>query len=395
MNWKKIILLGLASIIVCLPTLIPLFRQQFFHLHDFTHVARLVEMDHAIQDGHFPVRWSKNLGFGYGLPQFNFYAPLVYYVAEIFLLIGLSPLWSIKLVVIINFLVSFIALYLLGELFWGKWAGLLAGTAFIYAPYRAVDFYVRGAIAELTAITFIALSLLSICYWIKKPTLTRGVFLSLSIGGLILAHNLTAAMALPMLLIVLLVLTYVQFGSIRQVISGVLFFILGITLSAFYALPALWEKQYTQVESLTQGFSDFHHHFLYLRQLISSPWGYGGSIFGVNDDVSFDIGLLHIVLGTLGGLSLLIYRNNKQKLGNYLLAISGIIVVVAILMTTFKTQLIWEAIPWLKYIQFPWRYLSIIMVFSSILVGASVRLIKTRSGKALFTIVAIIGPLPN
>jgi 4-amino-4-deoxy-L-arabinose transferase-like glycosyltransferase len=250
---KNLIVL-LVGIVVCLPAVWPFLQPNFFHMHDWTHVARLAEMDQALQDGHFPVRWSKDLGYGYGMPQFNFYAPLFYYGAEIFHLAGISFLWSIKLMVIANYLGSFIAMYYLASSLWGKYAGLLAGTTFIYIPYRAVDTYVRGAFGELTAITFIALSVWGIVMWIKNPSGKRMVLASLGVGGLILAHNLVAFLSLPLLLALTLILTLVyQKKVIPGIISG-LIFVLGIGLSAFYSLPAIMEKGETQVDALTTGF---------------------------------------------------------------------------------------------------------------------------------------------
>src|SRR3989344_5903619 len=80
--WRQWLIFLVAGLIVGL-AFRPLLHNTFFPLHDYTHVARLSEMHRALVDGYLPVRWSKNLGFGYGMPLFNFYAPLFYYVAEI------------------------------------------------------------------------------------------------------------------------------------------------------------------------------------------------------------------------------------------------------------------------------------------------------------------------
>ena len=65
-----------------------LFKKGFFKMHDFTHVARLVELDKAVKDGHFPPRLAKDLGWGYGMPLFHFYGPMPYFLGEVFHLIG-------------------------------------------------------------------------------------------------------------------------------------------------------------------------------------------------------------------------------------------------------------------------------------------------------------------
>ena len=384
---------GLLGIIICLPALWPFFQPQFFHLHDWTHVARLVEMDQALKDGHFPVRWSADLGYGFGMPQFNFYAPLPYYIAELFHLLGMSFIWSIKLLVIFNFWISFIALYWLGNRLWGKWAGLIAGTAFIYAPYRAVDTYVRGAFGELTAITFIALSLYCLVRWVKQPTRRWFAYTALALGGLILSHNLVAFLALPLLWALAVSGALVYRRQWRLAGTALLIFLLGVGVSAFYSLPALAEKQYTQVDTLTTGFSDYHQHFLYLRQFLQNRWGYGGSIFGPNDNISFYLGLGQMILGLAGVMTVFVCRKKPKRLSNWLIVMSAGIIGFSILMSTFKMQWLWNGIPLFKYVQFPWRYLSVIIVFLSILSGAAFRLFpqKRKIAASAMTVAACGG----
>ena len=153
---KKHYLLLLGLIIV-LPTLWPLFRSDFFRMHDWTHVARLVELDLAIKAGQIPPRWAYDFGWGYGMPLFHFYNPLPYYIAEVLYLIKVPAVWAIKAVFGLNFFLGFYFMYLWAKTFWGRYGALVAATAFTYLPYRAVDFYVRGTLGELTAMTFLPL----------------------------------------------------------------------------------------------------------------------------------------------------------------------------------------------------------------------------------------------
>src|SRR4030042_5981597 len=100
-SWKKIVFFCF-SLILILPTLWPLFRSDFFRMHDFTHVARLVELNVALKDGQIPPRWASDFGWGYGMPLFHFYPPLSYYLAEIFYWLGLSAVTAIKLIFALN-----------------------------------------------------------------------------------------------------------------------------------------------------------------------------------------------------------------------------------------------------------------------------------------------------
>ena len=144
----KLKILLIISLVFVLPTLIPLFHQGFFPMHDFTHVARMAELDRGLKAGQIPARWSDNFGWGYGMPLMHFYAPLFYYFGELFFLIGIPAVICIKIAIFIAVILGFIFSFKLGEEFFGKWGGLLTAIAFTYAPYRAVQLYVRGALTE-------------------------------------------------------------------------------------------------------------------------------------------------------------------------------------------------------------------------------------------------------
>jgi len=369
--WIRSILIFIIGLVICLPALWPLTKPTFFHLHDFTHVARLVELDRALNDGHFPVRWSRNLGYGYGLPQFNFYGPLPYYIADIYYRIGFDPVTSIKLLIATNFIVSFMALYYLAATFFGPSGGLISATLFTFAPYRAVNAYVRGPLGELTAITFITLTLWFSYAFIKTKKSRYLGLMALSWGAIIVSHNITGMISFPFIVLWMLMWLILEKTSWKNWLMTGMGMIVGLGSSAFYAMPAFMEKGYTQVDKLTQEFSDYHHHFLYLRQFIVSKWGYGGSIFGLYDDVSFEIGRLHLIL-VIAALMYFLFRYHKERRKQrWLMTYAVLGTGAAVLLSTFKTQFIWENIPFMAYIQFPWRFLSIIMILTSLMGGAA------------------------
>jgi len=348
----------------------PLLHNTFFPLHDYTHVARLSEMHRALVDGYLPVRWSKNLGFGYGMPLFNFYAPLFYYVAEIFHLLGFDYLNSIKLVLVATFGIGFWGMYLLGKHFWGKGGGWLAAVSFIYVPYRAVDTYVRGAFGELLALSLIPLALYLTMRLVAEPGRKLVVAFSLVTASIFLAHNLVAIMVLPFLVVLGIITCLVERRLvIRRMMMLVLALGLAMGLAAFYLVPALGEQGYTQIDSLTQGYSNYKYHFLYLRQLWHSEWGYGGSIYGLEDDISFEIGKPQLLMALIGGLVVFAKTIGKKR---WVLWGVGALVAISIWLTSFKSEKVWDILPFMAYFQFPWRFLNLIVVGVSFLSGGVV-----------------------
>src|SRR5579859_1412413 len=105
-----------------------LLHSGMFRVHDYTHAARIGEMLRALQDGHFPVRWTANFGFGYGMPLFEFYAPLPYYIGTFFYWLGINIIVVIKLLFFFSSAASFIGMYLLGSKLFGRTGGILSAV---------------------------------------------------------------------------------------------------------------------------------------------------------------------------------------------------------------------------------------------------------------------------
>ena len=133
----------------------PLFNQGFFPVHDNVQVERVYEMGRALREGQFPVRWVGDLGYGFGYPIFNFYAPLPYYVGGFFNFLGLDAIVATKLMFGIGILLAVISMYILASSFWGRLGGMLSAVLYLYSPYHALDIYVRGAVDEFWAMAFL------------------------------------------------------------------------------------------------------------------------------------------------------------------------------------------------------------------------------------------------
>ena len=388
----------LFVIALIIPSILPLFRQNFFKMHDYTHVARLQQLDQALKDGHFPVRWSKDLGWGYGMPLFNFYAPLPYYVAEIFHLIGFSFLNAIKIIFGLTFFIGFVGMFLLAKEFWGKYGGLLAGLAFVYSPYRAVDFYVRGALGELFAISLIPWAIWAVYMVVKKRT---NKYLSISafiLACLFLSHTVLTLISFPILLIIGLFFVLLFKDKLKGLLYVLASFILSLGLACFFLIPAFFEKDFTKVGDLIGGFSHYGHHFLYFRQFLSGNWGYGGSVDGIDDLMSFHLGKGHLLLVFITiAFVLFAFIQNRFKLK--VIKKYSIIILFSLLslflafLTTYHSKLIWDAVPLMAFIQFPWRFNSLIIVFIGFLSGGGCLFIKKKFGNRAVLVYLILSIL--
>ena len=387
------------SILVSLPLLKP-----GLHLiHDDQHIARLYLFDQALKAGQFPVRWVNGLGFNFGYPLFVFYPPLAYIVGEIYHLIGFGFTDSVKLVFFSSILFSGLAMYIFVRELWGKFPALISALFYLLVPYRALDVYVRGALAE--SFSFVWLPLIFWSYY--KLFYTRkviyiylsGIFLAL----LMITHNLIFLpfmLILPIYLIFLVLISKEKLLTINYLLLTIA---LAIGLSAFFWIPALLEKKFTIVdEMLLTNLANYKIHFVYPQQLWNWTWGFGGSAEGLRDGISFKIGKLHILVSVAALAVAIGYMIRKFNVGKFTVHSSQFTVMFFLLfvfsafMTTFYSKFIWEIIKPLGYLQFPWRYLTFTALFSSILAGAFIYLLRLTILRLVMGSILIISLLiPN
>lgn len=337
-----------ALIILSFPAIRSILTPGYFPMHDDTQVVRVDQMYQALKSGQFPVRWVPDLGYGYGYPIFNFYNPLPYYFGAGLMFLGLDALWATKTMFIAPILFSGLAMYWLTKKYFGTVAALVSGVFYVYAPYHAVQIYVRGAVAEYWAYAFIPLVIYA---FLSKRQLLAAISLAL----LILSHNLTAFMLIPFL---------VLFRPIRPIL-------LGLGLSAFFWFPALAEQHLTRVpQMVSQQFNPLEH-FVYPGQLWASDWGYAGSAPGRADGLSFMIGKLHIIF-TLLALVIFVFSRKITKSTRRLVLLAISYWLFAMFMLLPLSHFIWANLPVLHFLQFPWRYLSFVALFTSILTGFAI-----------------------
>lgn len=384
--WQKSWVFVLGSLVV-LASSWALLPSAFFRVHDFTHAARLSEMSRALADGQFPVRWSANFGYGYGMPLFHFYGPLPYYLSVLPYSLGFSAVTSLKLLLLTINVLSFVGAYLLMKKLYGRAGGLVAGAIFTLFPYRALDLYARGAWNELFAIAAFPWVFLSLWSTIQRSSWKNSAWIAVSIAAVSLSHNLMTFMFLP----VAYAWGWWVILQAKQRLRVAMFvhagFALGVLLSAFYVLPAFLEKGFTLVDStVLGGYFDFRLHFLYIRQWFLGTWGWGGSNYGPDDGLSFALGWVSWILAGLGFAGIWLRVPKRRSL----IIFAGAFTAIALLLTTEKTLPVWNTLSLMQYFQFPWRFLSLVVLGMAMLAGGAVYWWKQRSIRALFAGCAVL-----
>src|SRR4030066_728885 len=105
------------------------------------------------RDGQIPCRWSPDMSFGYGQAMFNFYSAFPYYLGLLYKLVfSASFIGSAKFLFAASLLIAGFGMFFLAKELWGYLGGIVSLVLYTYAPYHAVDVYVRGALSESFAL---------------------------------------------------------------------------------------------------------------------------------------------------------------------------------------------------------------------------------------------------
>ncbi|MFA5024888.1 MAG: hypothetical protein WC503_00065 [Candidatus Shapirobacteria bacterium] len=369
----------------------------YWNMHDDMQMIRQMEMEKCLKDGQIPCRWTPDLGYNYGYPLFNFYPPLPYFVGQVFRNVGFSYVTTVKLAALALIVGSSLSMYLLANSLTGYLGGLLAAIFYTYAPYHAVNIYIRGAMNEAWATLFFPL----IFYFSKKFLTTNKqnisylILLSLSWAGLLLSHN---PMALTFVLFFAPWCLFWYFENdriirIKPILSMIVSGIFALLLSAFFTLPVLFESKLVQIESMFQNYYHYSVHFVSFKELFfNNYWGDGPSVWGVFDGMSFSIGIFHWFL-PLVMFGLYIYLSiRKKSIKKYLLPLMIISLgFFATLMTHERFSFLWTILSPIQKIQFPWRFLNhSLFLFSLSLAFLPALLRKVFSKKVLIFIPILI-----
>jgi hypothetical protein len=334
-------------------------------------LQRTYELAANLRAGIFPARWMPDAAFGLGYPFFSFYAALPYYLAALLNLGGFDLLSAIKLTQTLGMLAAAGAMWLYARTLLPKPGALLATLAYTLAPYHLANLYVRGdSLQEFFAFAWYPLILWSVDRLILRKAghrLWDMLVLALALAGLTLTHNVSIVIFAPLTALYALVrlAQYAHAHSPAAILRPVAWLAgavaLALALSAWFWLPALAEAQGLQLGYQTTGYLDYNNHFR-AANLVQFNAVFDYSVDGALN--VFAIALPQALLSILGGLVWLSRR--QHRLNGALIFGLGL---VTTLMITPLSKPVWDALPWLPLVQFPWRFLSAQALFGALLAG--------------------------
>jgi len=383
----------LALIILSIPALKSLAIPGFYTSHDGeTHVARIAQYYQALVDGQLPPRFASTFYNGLGSPIFVYIYPLPYLLGSAIHFFGFSFTNSFEILMALGFIFSAIFSYLwLKEVFKSEKAAFLGALFYVWAPYRFLLIYVRASISELLAYTLLPLVFYSYTKLSEKNNIKWTASSAISLALLFLSQNLVAMITLPVIGTYILIIAFYR-RSPKYLALSIIAGLWGLAIAAVIYLPSLFERSFVRLDEIIR--VAYENHFVTLKQLIYSPWGYGFDLPGtVNDQMSFQIGLIHLLIFGLA-LFLVAYFTLKrfwqlEKIGKVfayevtrfwmilsLLFIVVFFITIFLMIQTRPSLFIWQHVNVFRLIDIPWRFLGVTVLLLSFLAAFVAKMIK-------------------
>ena len=343
------------------------------------HLLRIEAVKQAILDRQYPPRIPSTWLYGYGFPASIYYNDILFLFPAFLRILGYDIVFSYKAyLAAVNLLSAGIALWSFRRLFRSRKIGNLVAFSYMAAPYRLVDVYIRMAVGEFTAFTFLPLIAYGVVGMYRddgsdwKQYHQYGLALALGITGVVASHVLTLLIVVFFLLLVFLVFLK---RSLRRntfrlwVDTG----ILSILLSAYFLVP--FTDYYINVDTLVKqnalvrGSGMIQFNGVSLGRLLAFfPTSFPASTYYISETLMpLTPGLLLFLVLAAG-----CYHCWKSKNRKYLPYIG---------FSLFSLYLSTDSFPWnfmeahthigqiLAQVQFPFRFLMVANVTLCLLLG--------------------------
>ena len=311
--------------------------------HDFAfHMNSWMEVVAQWRQGIAFPRWSEMANHGYGEPRFIFYPPASWVLGAA---LGTVLPWKLApgAFIWIALTLSGCSMFLLARVWFCRRDAIFAAALYATNPYYLIVIYWRSDFAELLAGAALPLLLL---YCLRAHESGHKVMVTLS--GVVAAAwltNVPVAIMVNYSLLLLCVIVAIMQRSWRAIGIGVASLTLGMGLAAVYVLPAAYEQRWVAIEQvLTLGFRP-QDNFLFR------------SIGDTGHD-AFN----RLLTMTAVGLMVTIILSIPLALRKRTIPRNATVVLLAwsalVMFLLFPVSLpVWSAVPKLRFLQFPWRWL--------------------------------------
>ena len=342
------------------------------------HMHRIAAMNRAFEQGIYWPRWFPIVYDGLGAPTFHHYSPGLYWLVAAIHGTGIRLDQALKLVVTVGLILSGFGAYAWLRHVFSPAASLAGAALYLLHPHILTrSYYYVGAYPRL-----LALLLLPVCLWAftalhMRSRIRYWLAAVVTLTALVFSHTLMTMVGACILALYWLLLAIVYrrpAGLLRCAVAG----LLAALLSAGFWLPALADLTLVQIDNARHGYFHFSNYFLDWWQLFSFQSLILDSRSGnpLTPLLTLGFGAASWLALAAGLVSLyFISRRERRYWG-----LAGVLFALTMIMLTLPvSEPLWETIPGLSLLQFPFRFLSIAPI--GILPGAAAAIDAWPTGR--------------
>lgn len=383
------LLVVLASLLVW----IPFFARGFSCGHDFDfHFESWFEIAQGWKHGLLYPHWAQSPNWGAGEPRFDFYPPLTWVLGA---LLGLSVGWPLAAPVMIWLLVCATGLSMraLAREWFAETTAALAGCIAMFSGYTLFTAFERGAFGELAAGGLMPLVLLYALRerrgagesaW-RRAMDGSALPLAVVVTLLWLTNVPAAIMGCYLIACVALVAAWVErawWPLVRPAVAVPL----GLLGAAVYILPAAYEQRWIQIAVATDVGMRVEDSWLFARHAAADMVFHDS----VLETASWIV--VGMLAATSAGFAIALWRKKLAAMPRAALVVFAALPVVALGMQFPASKYVWEFLPKVYLLQFPWRLLLLVEAPLAIFLAAAMTAARVRM-RVVMVSIAIAGML--
>ncbi|MEM7115960.1 MAG: hypothetical protein AAF614_26195 [Chloroflexota bacterium] len=397
LNLLVITVLGLPLVTPLLHlTAVPCTHDGHLHYH------RVAAMRYAWQNGLYFTRWLPDLAFGYGYPFFVYREPTPLYAVLFPHLAGLPLPAASNLFYALCILGAGYFMFLWVRDILGTTAAFVAAFAYMSAPYMLIDSLIRGNSPESLALPLFPFLLWAGRRWLLGGTAVSYLLATLGLAFLSLSHNISLLIFAPTLLVYLLAIGWLHRLNWQTVAVRLILFIgLGLGMTFFYSGGALLELDSVTLEQSTNTRNnDFRFNFATWGEILGPVPPEDPS--NINPPLPFRLGWVPIGLAVIGLFVAIrdwrleigdsrkianrqspINQSPKEKNVHILLMLAG--TAVFLFMSLPASRFLWDNLPLIDFVQFPWRFVGRAALPLAFLAGVPFTIYDLRAKRRVST----------